>query len=159
MSVHTAPDNHSRDEQDRHSAEGDRVIRHLATDPTHRLGSLFTNGRAPSEQVDGLGSSYQAIPAALRASYDIVSFDSRGTVWPPRRRGTECSGLFSMADGMKTPCTREPMGLDYHRGTRLRRPPSRGVVPRRTNSLRLVVTRGTGWRPAGRPFLAGGGRR
>lgn len=54
------------------------VIRHLATDPAHRLGSLFINGGGPSAQVDGLASSYQAIPAALRASYDIITFDPRG---------------------------------------------------------------------------------
>jgi pimeloyl-ACP methyl ester carboxylesterase len=54
------------------------VIRHLATDPAHRLGSLFINGGGPGPQVDGLISSYQAIPAALRASYDIITFDPRG---------------------------------------------------------------------------------
>jgi pimeloyl-ACP methyl ester carboxylesterase len=54
------------------------VIRHLATDPAHRLGSLFINGGGPGPQVDGLVSTYQAIPAALRASYDIITFDPRG---------------------------------------------------------------------------------
>jgi pimeloyl-ACP methyl ester carboxylesterase len=54
------------------------VIRHLATGPGHRLGSLFVNGGGPSAQVDGLAASYQAIPAALRASYNIISFDPRG---------------------------------------------------------------------------------
>jgi pimeloyl-ACP methyl ester carboxylesterase len=54
------------------------VIRHLATGPAHRLGSLFINGGGPGPQVDGLAASYQAIPAALRASYDIITFDPRG---------------------------------------------------------------------------------
>ena len=54
------------------------VIRHLATDPAHRLGSLFINGGGPGPQVDRLVSSYLAIPAALRASYDIITFDPRG---------------------------------------------------------------------------------
>jgi pimeloyl-ACP methyl ester carboxylesterase len=54
------------------------VIRHLATDPAHRLGSLFINGGGPGPQVDGLVSSYRAIPAALRASYDVITFDPRG---------------------------------------------------------------------------------
>jgi pimeloyl-ACP methyl ester carboxylesterase len=54
------------------------VIRHLATDPAHRLGSLFINGGGPGVQDDGLVSSYQVIPAALRASYDIITFDPRG---------------------------------------------------------------------------------
>ncbi len=54
------------------------VIRHLATDPAHRLGSLFENGGGPGPQIDGLVASYPAIPAALRASYDIITFDPRG---------------------------------------------------------------------------------
>jgi pimeloyl-ACP methyl ester carboxylesterase len=54
------------------------VIRHLATGPAHRLGSLFENGGGPGPQIDGLVASYQAIPAALRASYDIITFDPRG---------------------------------------------------------------------------------
>jgi pimeloyl-ACP methyl ester carboxylesterase len=54
------------------------VIRHLATDPAHRLGSLFINGGGPGPQDDGLVSSYSAVPAGLRASYDIITFDPRG---------------------------------------------------------------------------------
>jgi pimeloyl-ACP methyl ester carboxylesterase len=54
------------------------VIRRLAADPAHRLGSLFINGGGPGPQVAGLVSSYQAIPAALRDSYDIITFDPRG---------------------------------------------------------------------------------
>jgi pimeloyl-ACP methyl ester carboxylesterase len=54
------------------------VIRHLATDPAHRLGSLFENGGGPGPQIDGLVASYQAIPTALRASYNIITFDPRG---------------------------------------------------------------------------------
>jgi pimeloyl-ACP methyl ester carboxylesterase len=54
------------------------VIRHLATGPAHRLGSLFINGGGPGAQVDGLVATYPAIPAALRASYDIITFDPRG---------------------------------------------------------------------------------
>jgi pimeloyl-ACP methyl ester carboxylesterase len=54
------------------------VIRHRATGPAHRLGSLFINGGGPGAQVNGLVASYQAIPAALRASYDIITFDPRG---------------------------------------------------------------------------------
>jgi len=57
---------------------GIAVIRHLATEPAHRIGSLFVNGGGPSAQVDSLVASYQVIPAALRARYDIVDFDPRG---------------------------------------------------------------------------------
>lgn len=54
------------------------VIRHVATAPARRLGSLFVNGGGPSAQIDALVASYQAIPAALRARYDIIDFDMRG---------------------------------------------------------------------------------
>jgi pimeloyl-ACP methyl ester carboxylesterase len=54
------------------------VIRHRATDPAHRLGSLFVNGGGPSAQIDAFVSAYGEIPAALRARYDIIDFDPRG---------------------------------------------------------------------------------
>jgi pimeloyl-ACP methyl ester carboxylesterase len=54
------------------------AIRHQATDPAHRLGSLFINGGGPQAQIDTFVSAYGLIPAALRASYDIISFDPRG---------------------------------------------------------------------------------
>jgi pimeloyl-ACP methyl ester carboxylesterase len=54
------------------------VMRHLATDPAHRAGSLFINGGGPSEQLQSFTGAYPSIPAELRARYDIVSFDPRG---------------------------------------------------------------------------------
>jgi pimeloyl-ACP methyl ester carboxylesterase len=54
------------------------VIRHLAADPSRRLGSLFFNGGGPGPQVAGFSSDYPEFPAALRARYDIVTFDPRG---------------------------------------------------------------------------------
>jgi pimeloyl-ACP methyl ester carboxylesterase len=54
------------------------VIRHLATDPAHRLGSLFFNSGGPAEQIEPFLASYPEIPAPLRARYDVVSFDPRG---------------------------------------------------------------------------------
>jgi pimeloyl-ACP methyl ester carboxylesterase len=54
------------------------VVRHLATDPAHRLGSLFVNGGGPSAQIGGFVSAYNEIPATLRARYDIIDFDPRG---------------------------------------------------------------------------------
>lgn len=54
------------------------VIRHLATDPARRLGSLFFNSGGPAEQIEPFLASYSEIPATLRARYDIVSFDPRG---------------------------------------------------------------------------------
>ena len=56
-----------------------QLIRHLATDPAHRIGSLFINTGGPSPQVDIFPDEvYPAIPAALQARYDIVTFDPRG---------------------------------------------------------------------------------
>ena len=45
-----------------------QLIRHLATDPAHRIGSLFINIGGPSEQVGVFPVEvYPAVPAALRA--------------------------------------------------------------------------------------------
>ena len=54
------------------------VFRHRATDPAHRLGSLFVNGGGPSAQYRNVTRGYTTIPAALRARYDIIGFDPRG---------------------------------------------------------------------------------
>lgn len=54
------------------------VIRHLATDPARRLGTMFVNLGGPMEQIEPFVSGFTAIPGELRAQYDIVSFDPRG---------------------------------------------------------------------------------
>jgi pimeloyl-ACP methyl ester carboxylesterase len=54
------------------------VIRHPATDPARRLGSLFFNSGGPAEQIQPFLASYPQIPAEVRARFDIVSFDPRG---------------------------------------------------------------------------------
>jgi len=54
------------------------VIRHRATDPARRLGSLFFNSGGPAEQIGPFLASYPQIPAVLQARFDIVSFDPRG---------------------------------------------------------------------------------
>jgi pimeloyl-ACP methyl ester carboxylesterase len=54
------------------------VVRHLATDPARRLGSLFINGGGPGEQIEGLVGFYPSLPAVLRERFDIVFFDPRG---------------------------------------------------------------------------------
>ena len=54
------------------------VIRHRATDPANRLGSLFFNQGGPAEQIEGFVQDYPQIPAVLRARFDVVSFDPRG---------------------------------------------------------------------------------
>jgi pimeloyl-ACP methyl ester carboxylesterase len=54
------------------------VIRHLATDPSHRVGTLFANGGGPAEQIENFVAGFAAIPAALQARFDIITFDPRG---------------------------------------------------------------------------------
>jgi len=54
------------------------VIRHLATDPVHRLGSLFFNSGGPATDIDGFVQSYSQVPAEVRARFDVVTFDPRG---------------------------------------------------------------------------------
>jgi pimeloyl-ACP methyl ester carboxylesterase len=55
------------------------VIRHLATDPAHRIGSLFFNPGGPGGSgVLALPLIYTLFPAQVRAQFDLVSFDPRG---------------------------------------------------------------------------------
>jgi pimeloyl-ACP methyl ester carboxylesterase len=65
-------------QQPRGKTIGIAVIRHRATDPAHRLGSLFFNSGGPAEQIGSFLRAYWEIPAELRARFDIVSFDPRG---------------------------------------------------------------------------------
>jgi pimeloyl-ACP methyl ester carboxylesterase len=55
------------------------VIRHRATDRARRLGSLFFNPGGPGEPgADVLPTVLDAFPDALRARFDLVSWDPRG---------------------------------------------------------------------------------
>jgi pimeloyl-ACP methyl ester carboxylesterase len=55
------------------------LIRHPAADPGQRIGSLVWNPGGPGGSgVMGLPELYSEFPAALRARFDIVSFDPRG---------------------------------------------------------------------------------
>ena len=54
------------------------LVRHPATDPARRLGSLFINGGGPAEQIEPLQSFYPSLPAVMRERFDIVIFDPRG---------------------------------------------------------------------------------
>jgi pimeloyl-ACP methyl ester carboxylesterase len=54
------------------------VIRHRATGPAGRLGTLFFNGGGPNEQIQGFAAGFGEFPAVLRERYDIVTFDPRG---------------------------------------------------------------------------------
>jgi len=54
------------------------VIRHLATGRKHPAGTFFLNAGGPAAQIAGFVASYAAFPAALRARFNIVTFDERG---------------------------------------------------------------------------------
>src|SRR5262249_2746747 len=55
------------------------VIRHRATDPAHRIGTLFFNYGGPGAPgTAGLARSAGLLPAAMRARFDVASWDPRG---------------------------------------------------------------------------------
>jgi pimeloyl-ACP methyl ester carboxylesterase len=55
------------------------IIRHLATGPGRRLGSLFFNPGGPGGPgTIALPLVYRALPAAARERFNVISFDSRG---------------------------------------------------------------------------------
>ena len=54
------------------------VIRHLATDRAHQAGTLFFNGGGPGPQIEGFVAGFAGFPAALRARFNIITFDERG---------------------------------------------------------------------------------
>ena len=55
------------------------VLRHRATDPARRIGTLFFNAGGPMEQVANLVYNFgELVPAAIAARYDIITFDPRG---------------------------------------------------------------------------------
>lgn len=59
---------------------GISVIRAPATEPTHRIGSLVVNFGGPGDPgAETLRGALEIIPEAVRARFDVVSFDPRGT--------------------------------------------------------------------------------
>ena len=54
------------------------VVRHLATDPARRVGTLFFNAGGPAEQIGGFVTGFGQLPAAFTARYDVITFDPRG---------------------------------------------------------------------------------
>src|ERR1700678_2097273 len=54
------------------------VVRHLATDPARRIGTLFVNLGGPQEQIEPFATGFGGFPAAIAARYDIITFDPRG---------------------------------------------------------------------------------
>ena len=55
------------------------LTRHLATDSTHRIGSLFVNPGGPGGSgADFVSAVVSKLPAAAASRFDIVGFDPRG---------------------------------------------------------------------------------
>lgn len=54
------------------------VIEHLATGHAHPAGTLFLNGGGPGPQIAGFVAGFANFPAALRARFNIITFDERG---------------------------------------------------------------------------------
>ena len=56
------------------------VIRHLAGDPAHRIGSLFVNPGGPGDSgVDEVVARGDSLDATTAGRFDIVGWDLRGT--------------------------------------------------------------------------------
>ena len=55
------------------------VIRHEATDPARRIGTLFFNPGGPGASLPSFPATLHFFPAALRARFDIVTWDPRAT--------------------------------------------------------------------------------
>jgi pimeloyl-ACP methyl ester carboxylesterase len=56
------------------------LLRHPAESPADRIGSLVVNYGGPGESgVDYLRATWSRLPAVVRARFDVVSFDPRGT--------------------------------------------------------------------------------
>jgi pimeloyl-ACP methyl ester carboxylesterase len=54
------------------------LVRHLATDPARRVGTLFFNGGGPNEQIESFVAGFGEFPEAIQARYNIITFDPRG---------------------------------------------------------------------------------
>ena len=54
------------------------VVRHLATDPARRVGTLFFNAGGPAAQIQGFVTGFGQLPAAFTTRYNIITFDPRG---------------------------------------------------------------------------------
>jgi hypothetical protein len=95
------------------------VIRLPAGDPGHRLGSLFFNFGGPG--TDGVGELTRfaaRYPPELRARFDLVSFDPRGSAAPRRsavpartacrRPGPRCGSRTRSSPRARRPAGRAP---------------------------------------------------
>src|ERR1700733_13317007 len=63
------------------------VVRHQATDPARRIGTLFVNLGGPGVQIEPFVAGFGGLPAAIAARYDIITFDPRGFGYSTAVRG------------------------------------------------------------------------
>ncbi|MCX5233205.1 alpha/beta hydrolase [Streptomyces sp. NBC_00233] len=57
------------------------LIRRLATDPSHRIGSIFVNNGGPGNSVLDFvrgGDSQSVLPEKVQKQFDVIGFDPRG---------------------------------------------------------------------------------
>jgi pimeloyl-ACP methyl ester carboxylesterase len=54
------------------------LVRHLATDPARRIGTLFVNLGGPAAQIEDFVAGFGGFPAAIAARYNMITFDPRG---------------------------------------------------------------------------------
>jgi pimeloyl-ACP methyl ester carboxylesterase len=54
------------------------VVRHLATDPARRAGTLFINAGGPAEQIETFVTGFGSLPAGFTARFNTITFDPRG---------------------------------------------------------------------------------
>ena len=72
-----------------------------ATDPSHRIGSLFQNPGGPGGSgIDFLLENADFIPAEIRARFDVVGFDPRGII---RSNALRCFGTPKQWEPFFTP--------------------------------------------------------
>jgi pimeloyl-ACP methyl ester carboxylesterase len=77
------------------------LIRHPAESPPDRIGSLVVNYGGPGDSgVDHLRLAWSRLPAVVRARFDVVSFDPRGT---GASRPIDCVDDAFLDQSMSTP--------------------------------------------------------
>ncbi len=101
------------------------MIRQRATDPGHRIGSLFYNPGGPGGAGTALPLLIDLFPAAVRARFDIVSWDPRGVgastpvkCFAPPQAENESDFLDGLVVGNSFPVGNAEMGtwIQRYRG-------------------------------------------
>ncbi len=101
------------------------LVRHPATSPAERIGSLVVNYGGPGESgVDYLRLTWGRLPAVVQARFDVVSFDPRGS---GASRPIDCvddafldlsAGVAAIREHGRAARHRPPLQLAVRRGLR-----------------------------------------